>query len=347
MSNIRYDRIHDNHVIIAPERLHRPDCYLSKAPTNREVEDFFDKACPFCEGNEALTPHEIFAIREETSLANKKGWQTRVIPNLYKAVQIEAPYQHHHGAFEYWEGFGAHEVIVDTPKHYTSMLQWHEADVVAWLQTLRARVADLRRDHRIAYISLFKNEGVHAGATQTHSHTQLIGLPIIPKLQREVFQRTYDYYNHYAHALLVSEISNEEANGERIVAQKGDFTAYCPYASAYPFEVMISSKKALGQIDTLSDKSMETLAPLLLLILKKLKRQLGCFDFNLSIATPPLQEGTVERALLYNVDEACRFAIRIMPRLYKHAGFEVSTEVMINPVSPEFCAKLLREGNDE
>lgn len=74
---------------------------------------------------------------------------------------------------------------------------------------------------------------------------------------------------------------------------------------------------------------------------------MGCFDFNLSITTPPLQEGTVEQGLLYHVDEACRFAIRIMPRLYKHAGFEVSTGIIINPVAPEFAAKLLREGNDE
>jgi len=52
---------------------------------------------------------------------------------------------------------------------------------------------------------------------------------------------------------------------------------------------------------------------------------LGCFDFNLSIATPPLQEGTVEHDLLACVDEACRFAIRIMPRIYQHGGFEVGT----------------------
>lgn len=342
MSDIRYDRIHDAHVIIAPERLHRPDCFRREP-----VVDVADKDCPFCEGNEALTPHEIFAIRDKDSIANEKGWQTRVVPNLYKALQIETPYQHHYGAFEYWKGFGAHEVIIDTPNHYTSMTQWNEAEVVLWLQTLRARVADLRRDHRIAYISLFKNEGPEAGATQTHSHTQLIGLPLIPKMHRAFYQRSYEHYRHHGQALLVEEIANEEANGERIVATEGEFTAYCPYASAYPFEVIISSKKALGQIDNLSDESMKALAPLLLSTLKKLKTQLGCLDFNLSIATPPLQEGTVEQDLLHHVNEACRFAICIMPRLYKHAGFEVSTGMMINPVAPEFAAKLLREENDE
>ncbi len=333
MSNIRYDRIHDTHVIIAPERLRRPDCKMAVT----EVKDMEAK-CPFCEGNESMTPPEIFALRDSGSYKDEKGWQTRVVPNLYKAVQIETPHAHHYGLFEHWEGFGAHEVIIDTPEHHTSMTQWSQTAVVSWLKTLRARVQDLRGDDRIAYISLFKNEGEEAGATQSHSHTQLIGLPFTPKVQREAYQRSVEYYKHNGNALLETTLHYEEEDSQRIVAIQGDFTAYCPYASAYPFEVMISSKKALGQIDTLSDSSMETVAPLLLSTLKGLKKQLGCFSFNLSIITPPLQEK--------NVDHVCRFAIRIMPRIYRSAGFELSTDMMINPILPEQAAKLLRESMD-
>jgi len=152
MSDIRYDRLHDTHVIIAPERLHRPD-----QPAEMRENKKKDAKCPFCEGNECMTPPEIFAIRKTDSSANQKGWKTRVVPNLYRAVQIEAPHVHHHGTFEHWKGFGAHEVIIDTPQHHTSMTQWDNNTVSNWLKTLRARVADLRRDHRIAYISLFKN----------------------------------------------------------------------------------------------------------------------------------------------------------------------------------------------
>ncbi len=341
MSDIRYDRIHDTHVIIAPERLHRPDCY--SAESKKEIAK---EHCPFCEGNESMTPPEIFTIRKEGSLSNEKGWQTRVVPNLYKAVQIEAVHTHHYGLFEHWEGFGAHEVIIDTPKHHTSMTQWSEVEVVQWLKTLRSRVSDLRKDGRIAYISLFKNEGREAGATQQHAHTQLIGLPIIPKEQREIYQRSYEYYMGNSNALLESEIMREEEANERIVAQHGKFTAYCPYASAYPFEVIISSKKALGQIDTLQDETIGEIAPLLLVILKNMKRQLGCFPFNISMSTPPLQVDTVEYDILTHTDDSCRFSIRIMPRLYHMAGFEVSTGIMINPVTPEHAANLLRESID-
>ncbi|MDD2789168.1 MAG: UTP--glucose-1-phosphate uridylyltransferase [Sulfurimonas sp.] len=340
MSQIRYDRLRDAHVIIAPERLHRPDCNIQTRERRAEK-----KVCPFCEGNEALTPPEIFAKRSFKSFANEKGWQTRVVPNLYKAVQIEATHQHHFGLFEYWEGFGAHEIIIDTPEHHTSMTEWSEENVIAWLQTLRIRVADLRRDHRIAYLSLFKNEGELAGSTQEHSHTQLIGLPLIPKAQKEEYQNAYVHYKHHKHSLFEELLAHEEEEAVRMIESEGDFSAYCPYASAYPFEVVLGSKKALGQIDTLSDASIEELAPLLLRILKKLKAQLGSLDFNLAISTPPLQESGFESDLLASVDEIYRFSIRIMPRIYKFGGFEHSTGVIINPVAPELAAKLLRESS--
>lgn len=341
MSEIRYDRLHDTHVIIAPERLHRPDCNFAE-PEKKKV----DEHCPFCEGHEAMTPPEIFAVRKPKSFKNEAGWQTRVVPNLYKALQIEVPHQHHYGLFEHWEGFGAHEVIIDTPEHHTSMTDWSEKAAVAWLKTLRARVADLRRDQRIAHIALFKNEGKRAGSTQPHSHTQLIGLPIIPKEERALYLRSFEHYKHHAKALVKTVVEHEEEDGRRLVKKTDNFTAFCPYASAYPFEVLISSKSSLGQIDTLSDKTIAELAPLLLSTLKKMKSQLGCFDFNLIVSTPPLQEGTVEHDLLASVDAVCRFSIRIMPRIYQHGGFEVGTGVIINPVAPETAAKLLRESRD-
>ena len=340
MSEIRYDRLHDCHVIIAPERLHRPECY---APKKRPLHH--QQKCPFCEGNEPLTPPEIFAIRAPGSFANEAGWKTRVVPNLYKAVQIETPDRHHFGMFEYHDGFGAHEVIIDTPEHRTSMAQWNEEEIVNWLKTLGERVADLRKDVRIAYISLFKNEGPEAGSTQPHVHTQLIGLPIVPKPQRDYFVRGARHFQAHGKALLETMIEHEESVGERIVGRAGDFTAFCPYASAFPFEVIIAAKTLKAQIDTLGEAHFAALAPLLLKTLANLERQLGCFAFNLEIATPPLRDDS-EHDLLNRAQDICRFMIRITPRIYRLGGFEVSSQMIINPVPPEQAAKLLRDGLD-
>lgn len=338
MSEIRYDRLNDSHVIIAPERLHRPD-FAHSDPA--EVPN--TASCPFCDGNESMTPPEIFAIRPYGSHANENGWQSRVVPNLYKAVQIEAPHLHHFGLNEYWEGFGAHEVIIDTPHHHTSMEEWSREEIRTWLKTLGQRVADLRRDFRIEFISLFKNEGFPAGSTQPHSHTQLIGLPLVPKTERERLNREVEYFHSSGQSLLGSMVQHEEEAEERIIGKNGQFSAYCPYASSYPFEVVISSSHKTGQIDTLGIESIDQISHLLYHVLKRLKHQLGALSFNLWVATPPLA-GTRNE---YPIDEVHRFAIRIMPRLYRLGGFEMATGVMINPVAPEVAAKLLKEGFNE
>ncbi len=330
MSEIRYDRLNDRHVLIAPERLHRPDMNTIK----KEI--YSKETCPFCEGNEAMTPKEIFAMRALDGVANETGWQTRVVPNLYKAVAIEAPHVHHGGAFEYWEGFGAHEVIIDTPTHRTSMMQWSHEETVTWLKTLRERVGDLRRDHRIGFISLFKNEGFDAGSTMEHCHTQLIALPVIPKAVRDINRHTHEYFQTHHHALMESIVDEEEAVKVRLVECLGAFSAFCPYASEYPFEVMISSKNSVGQIDTIDDMHIDELAILLLSVLQRLHVQLKSLSFNLWISTLPLGEDMF-------VDDAHRLMIRITPRIYRHGGFEVNTSMMINPVSPEVAAQLLRE----
>ncbi len=337
MSEIRYDRFNNTHVIIATERLRRPDCGINV------IEEETLETCPFCEGNESMTPPEIFAIRSKNSFKNESGWSIRVVPNLYKALQIETPHKHHYGQFEYLDGFGAHEVIIDSPKHHSSMALWSKEEISNWLKTLRSRVSDLRQDERIAYISLFKNEGTQAGSTQTHPHTQLIGLPIIPRVQKELYSRAQEHYKHSGESLIETILNQEEQDGTRIISKEGNFTVFSPYASAYPFEVMISSKKSLGQIDRLSDEVIEELTPTLLTTLKKLKRQLGCFDFNMTIFTPPLQIENFSKEIIESVDAVHRFYIKIIPRIYRQGGFEIGTGVIINPVSPELSAKLLRE----
>jgi UDPglucose--hexose-1-phosphate uridylyltransferase len=338
MSEIRYNQLYDTHVIIAHERLHRPD-HLAVTKNQEAIPE----TCPFCEGNEWMTPPEIFASYDTEREENKPSWQTRVVPNLYKAVQIETPKQWHtKGFFNFWEGFGAHEVIIDTPNHHP-MTKWSEDEVFKWLETMGHRVADLRRDHRLQFISLFKNQGTMAGATQSHPHTQLIALPFVPKQERERFKRVHAHYEYTKEALLSSLIKQELEEKTRIIKIHQGFSAYCPYASEFPFEVMISSEDYKGHIDTLDEYARQSIAQLLVTVLQQMQRQLGDFDFNIAISTPPLQQESLEEGSLEAMNEACRFAIRILPRINRLGGFEVSSGVMINPVLPETAAQQLRE----
>jgi len=336
MSEIRRDRLHSQYVLIAPERMRRPDT-LAATPLKSTL-----KTCPFCEGNEAMTPAEIYAVRENE--ANAIHWKVRVIPNLYKAVQIEL--ENHSkltGMFESIAGVGAHEIVIDTPSHDSRMAKLNVVEIRDWLSTIAARIADLRQDERLIHTSIFKNQGEHAGATQQHPHTQIIALPITPTNELNLLERHMQYYRRHGRSKVEDILENERLAEVRIISEKGDFTAYCPYASAFPFEVIIAPRRALTNLDELNRDDMLNLADLMKEVFTRLDIQLGNFDFNLAFRMAPLNSNFENAPFFPHLKHFFRFTIRIIPRIYRLGGFELSTGMIINPVEPEEAANLLRE----
>ncbi len=342
MSEIRYDPILDEYSIIAPERLHRPDCYKSKSNNRRKK----IRRCPFCVGQESMTPSEIFAIRENEP--DSPGWKTRVIPNLYKAVKIEARWNRDdYGVYRVWDGFGAHEIIIDTPCHLLRMDEWSKQEYFNWLYTMRARLNDLKNDVRLVYISLFKNHGHYAASTQQHPHTQLIALPVpsIDSLKR--LQHAKRFFDRHSQSIFEAVVSSEIEEKKRTVADSPSFIAFCPYASAFAFETAIFSKKPVSDLGGFNDSDLYELASLIKKVIATLYRQLGDFSFNITLNTPPLQKNPSTEMFYNDIPKIWRFGIRIVPRLYRLGGFELDSGMQINPVVPEEAASLLRESLEE
>lgn len=336
MSQIRHSILYNNDVIIAPERLHRPDANNHIVNTENLAE------CPFCEGNETMTPSEIFAIRKKGTMKDLPGWNTRVIPNLYKAVQIETAYLSKRvGMYEYCNGFGAHEIIIDTSAHKNSINQFNLNDYKNWFLTIQNRISDLSNDKRMASLAIFKNIGALAGATQDHPHTQIIGLPIVSNAMLDMTKRKVDYFKKHKRALM-RDILEEEIGRGGLVTDNLSFAAFCPYASSYPFEVCITTKDQISDITYFDEAMLEALASITDEVVKALYKKLGRFDMNISFYLPPLQKILDFEDKKQIIDKSFHFLIRIMPRIYRLGGFEVANHIHINPVEPESCAKLLR-----
>ncbi len=335
MSEIRYDKLHNKYVIIAPERLHRPNV------AKREALESEKKNCPFCEGHEDFTPPEIFALRDNG--ANEKGWRTRVVPNLYKAVQIEEEdVSQRNGFFEYIKGFGAHEIIIDTPCHACRISTLSQKEILDWLRTINARIDDLSKDKRIISLNIFKNSGQNAGASQPHPHTQIIALPIMPQNNLEFLQRNQEYYAVHGRGIVEDIVHNEKEAQARVIDELGIFTAYCPYASFFSFEVIIAPSKVISNMSRCSQDELIDLAQLLRNVFTMLDTQLDSYDYNISFHIAPVNKNFENEKYMDDIADNFSFYLRIMPRLYSLAGFEISAETAINGVAPENCAKLLR-----
>jgi UDPglucose--hexose-1-phosphate uridylyltransferase len=333
MSEIRLDRIHNQYVLIAPERLHRPDLKTTK-------NNLSSSNCPFCEGNEHLTPQEVYAIR--SNMPNTSGWKTRVVPNLYKAVQIELENKScRDGMFESIQGFGAHEVLIDSPCHDCTIQTQDAKGIENWLRSMIVRIEDLKKDKRFIHISIFKNSGVKAGATQEHPHTQIIALPIMPQNELVFLERNLKYYQRHGRGIMTDILENELYDKKRVVSQVKGFAAFCPFASNYPFEVMIVPTKNIHSLEQCSREDITSLSALIKEVFEKLTNQLGDFDYNLYFSLSPLNENFENEPYMSKVGKNYRFYLRVVPRIYNLGGFEVGTGMMINPVSPEECVNLL------
>ena len=335
MSEIRLDKIHNQYVLIAPERLYRPN--LSEKSNTIKVH----ASCPFCNGHEELTPPEVFAIRENE--ANAPYWKTRVVPNLFKAVQIELDNVSKRDAmFETIAGIGAHEILIDTPCHDCDVDDLSAESIEYWLRSMIIRIDDLKKDTRLVHMSIFKNHGQNAGATQNHPHTQILVIPVMPHKEIAFLQRNLSYYQKHGRGLLEDIVYNEKREKKRVIQTHGDFIAYCPFASSFPFEVMIAPTKNIASLDLCTRKEVSELSSLLKQVFQMLRTQLGKFDYNLSFHLPPLNSNFENEIYMNSLEKNYIFNIRITPRIYTLAGFEISTGMAINSVVPEECAKLLR-----
>jgi len=175
LPELRKDPIVGRWVIIAHERAKRPHDFSGEA--QQQARGGF---CPFCEGNEDKTPPEIVAYRERGTRPNGPGWRIRVVPNKFPALMIEGNLNKRgEGIYDMMAGIGAHEVIIESPKHHISLAELPEENIQEMLWVYRDRLVDLKKDSRLVHGMLFKNVGAAAGASLEHSHSQLIVTPIV------------------------------------------------------------------------------------------------------------------------------------------------------------------------
>ncbi|MCP4254835.1 MAG: galactose-1-phosphate uridylyltransferase, partial [Candidatus Scalindua sp.] len=166
MPELRREPVSGRWVIVATERAARPTDF--EINTQKKEGSF----CPFCEGNEDKTPPEILAYRDNGAMPNTSGWRVRVVPNKFPALQAEGEhFKCEEGIYDMMNGIGAHEVIIESPRHIQSLTSLDNGNVEDVLLCYRDRLVDLKRDKRFVYGLLFKNVGFSAGASLEHTHS--------------------------------------------------------------------------------------------------------------------------------------------------------------------------------
>jgi UDPglucose--hexose-1-phosphate uridylyltransferase len=326
---LRKDPVTGRWVIISTDRQKRPNDFV------------FERAriigrdhCPFCPGREALTPPEIMSYRQNGGAPNTPGWDVRVVPNKFPALQVEGTLDREgEGIFDRMNGIGAHEVIIETPDHDRTLASMSEPEIERVLFAYRDRVADLKKDFRLRYILIFKNHGAAAGATLEHTHSQLIALPIVPDFVREEIDGARRHFLAKERCDFSDIVRQDIRDGRRVILENADIVALAPYAPRFPFETWLLPKRHGARFEEAPRHEYESLARMLKAVLQRVDRALGSPAYNVIVHTSPFSEDTSE---IYH------WHLEVMPKLTKVAGFEWGTGFYINPTSPEEAARVLR-----
>jgi len=325
MPEIRKDPVTGRAIIIAAERAKRPrhDGASQESP------------CPFCAGNERMTPPEVLAYRDLGSLPDAPGWTVRVVPNKYPALVNEGVgSSSRRGVYESTAGLGVHEVIIESPEHVVDVAALDEKQLAAVLRVYRGRMLDLRKDDRWRSILVYKNQGAPAGATLEHVHSQLIALPEVPEQLRAEIDGAQKYYEANGRCLFCEMIRQDTEGGARLVAEHDRWVALCPYAARFPFEIWILPKRHAAYFERSSDPDLADLAHCLRDALARLNRVLDHPPLNYLIHSHPF-DGAETRHYHWHIE--------ILPKLVQVGGFEWGSGMFINPVAPEEAARLLRQ----
>jgi UDPglucose--hexose-1-phosphate uridylyltransferase len=330
MSELRKDPVTGRWVIISTERRKRPSDFRLEP-----VQIPPDAACPFCEGHEHMTPREVLAYRRNGQAPNQPGWELRVVPNQFPVLRVEGNLDRQgEGLFDKMNGIGAHEVIIETPKHQESLATMSADAVEQVFWSFRERVQDLKQDRRFRYIIIFKNHGTAAGASLDHSHSQLIALPIVPREVRAEIDGARQHFASKERCVFCDLIRQDAADGRRVIAENADMIALSPYAPRFPFETWILPKRHQALFEDTPRHEYASLARLLGDLLRRMNTALVSPPYNLLIHSAPVSEPA---------GDFYHWHLEIIPKLTKVAGFEWATGFYLNPTAPEEAAQVLRD----
>ncbi|MGK2954318.1 MAG: galactose-1-phosphate uridylyltransferase, partial [Solirubrobacterales bacterium] len=330
-------------VLVTPGRAERPDQFQQ-----RPWQQHGPEGCPFCEGSESMTPEEVEADRPDGSAPNGPGWQTRTVPNLYPALippeDATGESEHEAGAFASTAdpllasarsaepdmfssrpAIGAHEVIINSPRHVSTLGQLSEEElkvtVAAWRRRMNAHAG-------APYVQLVLNEGPDTGATIEHSHAQVGAAPFVPAAVARERERFNSYRERTAGASLLGEVLREEIRrGERLVAIDDEVALICPWASRFPYEMRLIPRRPQARFE--EGKGGAAMLGRAIAALGQMFGEQP--QLNLWVKTAP-------RGV-----EHFHWHLDLIPRLTPTSAFEFATGVDINVIAPETAAQSLRE----
>ena len=335
-------------VLVATARGMRPK--NAEAPAPRDTRSHVE-TCPFCKGNESMTPPAILARPESGD------WSLRIVENLYPVLDdgVSNP-GFNFGLQQTIDGYGRHEVMIDHANHGIALHEMDVAHLQLMLTAYQTRITQLyQSNERLKYVLVFKNFGPAAGGSIPHTHSQIIAMPVVPHNVQTELGHSHQHYLKYGQCIcctLIDEALTFEATiydresgeirrrinvGQYIIERGKYFVAVKPFASRFEWEVQIFPLKHSSDFLACTAEEMEDLGRVLQRTMARLDAVLGGVQYNYFLHSIPHGEAFNAYKPSYH------WHMEICPRTSIPTGFELGSGLFVNTISPEYAAAKLRD----
>ena len=294
--------------------------------------------CPFCPGNEHLTPK---AIREYKDCDG--SWLARCFPAKSPVFVIEAvENKRAEGLYDKMDNVGAHEIIVENRSHTKTMSTFTDKELLLLLEIYMERISDLKKDKRFKNVQVFKNHGELAGSHMFHPHSHLLATPMMAaRLELEVFN-SKNYYLQKERCLLCDIIKQEIKQNKRVISMNAHFIALCPFASRFPFEVWILPRSHSESFENTQGNDIKLgLVSLILDIMKRIEKVTNAYTLVIH-TSPNTYEADFQKKTV-QMNEYFHWHIEILPMDQKSSKYKREDEFYVTSVTPEEAARTLKE----
>jgi UDPglucose--hexose-1-phosphate uridylyltransferase len=270
------------------------------------------------------------------------------MPHLRPLYRIEGdPQRRAEGMYDKMRCLGAHEVVVETPSHHTSLSRLTDEGVAQVLRAYVSRISDLKKDLRFRYVTVFRDQGTLAGQDLAHPHSEITATPFIP---RRVVYELRSHQLHYAlkeRCILCDMAAQEIAEGVRTVEWNDQFIAFCPFASRTPYETWIlpTIHHSTFEEDLSTWNRQLQFAHFLKSILRRLESVAP--SFHLVLHSTPNLNGRFDRKQQWKtLEDDFHWHFEILPaNVLKPTSYSLK-EVFYNSLPSEQAAEDLRNAVD-
>jgi len=304
-----------------------------------DLERLGEDGCPYCP--DAARPPQVIS-----SMPALGGglWSARAVVHPHALYHIEGdPLRQGDGLYDKMRPVGAHEVLVENPRHDHHLWVATDAEVAQFLTLVGQRIQDLKKDRRFKYVTVFKNHGAVAGQEADHPTSQITATTFVPRRVLYELRSGKDYYTQKERCVFCDILVQEQQQGRRVVEIRGDYIASCPYAPRVPYETWIMPRNHESSFErsVLRGSSTRDLAALLQRTLLRIRSITENFHMVLHTAPNTLHRSEV---LDYwkTIDDDYHWHIEILPILEKKAKSYTYKEIYFTPVTSESAAARLR-----